>query len=116
MIAVSERSLLVGCNTPYPGWSAFKSAILMIVSIVDEINIIQTIQRYSMKYIDLIPSANPREQVSLIHASVMIGGHTLEKESFSLKIEIAENGIKHIVNIVSSAVAKLRDGSRKEGL
>jgi uncharacterized protein (TIGR04255 family) len=116
LISISDRSLGVGCKLPYPGWAVFKPAILQIVELVGEIDIVENVQRFSMKYIDLIPSNDLREQVSMITASVAIGNHTLEKESFFLRIEIPSNGALHIVSVASGAKAKLADGSVREGL
>lgn len=115
-VFIGDFSVGVGCKIPYPGWASFKEAIIHIVRIVGEIGIIQSVQRSSLKYMDLIPSSDVGEQVSMILGSVVIGDHTLKKENFSLKIEIPENQFIHIVNIISSARAKLQDGSESEGI
>lgn len=116
VISIGDRSLVVGCSTPYPGWSEFKPAILQIINKIKEVGIIQNVNRYSVKYTDIIPSNNLQEQVSLLKTSIVLGDHTLEKENFSLRIEIPEDDILHAVNVMSSAVAKLRDGSKREGI
>jgi len=115
-ISIGDRSLVVSCKMPYPGWEEFKSAILQIVECVMDSGIIQTIHRFSMKYIDLVPASNTREEISLINTSVVIGGHTLKEESFSLRIEVPQDGFSHVVQVVSSATAKLADGSVKSGI
>ena len=116
VISIGDRSLIVGCTTPYPGWSAFKPAILQIIEKINEIGIIQNVYRFSVKYTDIIPSNDIQEQISLVKTSIVLGDHTLEKESFSLRIEIPEDDILHAVNIVSSAIATLADGSKREGI
>lgn len=116
VILIGDRSLAVGCALPYPGWVEFKPAILHIVNLVKEIGIVQTVQRFSMKYIDLIPSGAIEEQISQINLSVIIGDHTLKKETFSLRVEIPRDGILNAVQITSSAVATLPDKSTREGV
>ena len=116
IISIGDRSLIVGCNTPYPGWTAFKQTILQIIEKIKEIGIIQNINRFSVKYTDIIPSNDIQEQISLIKTSIVLGDHTLEKENFSLRIEIPEGDILHAVNIISSAIATLSDGTKREGI
>lgn len=117
VISIGDHNLSIGCKYPYPGWDAFKKAILEIIDVLKGIQFIQTVNRFSMKYIDIIPAKDLQEQVSLINTSIVIGGHTLEKEHFALRIDIPEGEtIIHIVNVTSSAVAKLQDGSTKNGI
>jgi len=115
-ISIGDSSLVIGCKIPYSGWSNFKPAIIEAVSCAMEIGIIQTVQRFSIKYIDLLSASSIRDQISLIRASVVIGKHTLEQENFTLKIEVPMNGFFHIVHIISSANALLADGSKRDGI
>lgn len=116
VILVGDRTLSIACALPYPGWRAFKPAILQVTKEAKALGIIQTIQRCSLKYTDLIPLSNLHEQVAAINASVVVGNHKLEKEVFSLRLEIPRNGHLTAVQIVSSAVASAPDGSTREGL
>lgn len=115
-IAISDRSLVISCKLPYPGWGEFKPAILEVVNAAMECNLIQDVHRFSMKYVDLLPSPNIKEQISLINGSVTIGNHTLQEESFSLRLEVPKGNFFHIVNVISSASATLADGSKKDGI
>ena len=54
VISISDRSLLVGCTIPYLGWVAFKPAILQIIHTIHEIGIIKNVNRFSVKYTDII--------------------------------------------------------------
>lgn len=116
IVSIGDRSLAVSCKMPYPGWKIFKPAILRVISELKEIGIVESVQRFSMKYIDLIPVAGIEEQVSAINGTVELGHHTLKGEVFSLRIELPQDDLLHAVQIVSSATANLPDGSAKEGL
>ena len=116
LISVGDRSLSVSCKMPYPGWGVFKPAILQVVGLLKDIEIIHTVNRFSMKYIDLIPAKNLVDQVKAIRGTVVLGNHTLEQEVFSVRIEMHDEGMLHAVQITSSAVATLRDGSTREGV
>lgn len=116
LISIGDRSLGVACKMPYPGWKTFKPGILEVVTAMKEIGIIQAVDRFSMKYIDLIPANSVAEQVSAIRGTVVLGNHTLKQENFALRIDIPKDGMLHIVQINASATAKLQDGSTLEGV
>ena len=115
-INIGDRSLSLGCKLPYPGWKKFKDAIIQISEILKNITIIQSIERYSIKYVDLLPSTEPSEQISLLNFDVTVGGHKLEKEAFNLRIEIPKQGFINAIQFVSSATVKLSDGTTREGV
>ncbi|HAT50925.1 MAG TPA: hypothetical protein DCS88_11410 [Alphaproteobacteria bacterium] len=115
VISIGDRSLVIGCKFPYPGWDVFKISILRIVEIVKRVKIIQSVQRFSMKYTDILPSGDLSEQISMINMSISIG-ENIEKGNFSLKVEIPDDRFIHLVSVISSAHVKLQDSSKREGI
>ncbi len=115
-ISVSDYSVLISCKYPYSGWKLFKEAITTVICILEESKIVSGVDRYSMKYVDLIPTTDIQQIVSMINFSVSIADHQLEKEQFHLRIEIPRDGLTHAVQVVSSAQAVLHNGTKMEGL
>lgn len=115
-INIGDQSISVGIKLPYPGWSNFKTAIINIVDIIKDSKIINSVDRYSLKCIDLIPSRDIKEQVSFINSSIMIANHKLEKEAFQIRIEIPKDNIINIVQIVSPAKVTLSPNDSREGI
>ena len=115
IISVSDFSMSVSCKYPYPGWSEFKPAAIKIIEILVESNIVKEVERYSMKYIDLIPEKNIQQIVGMFNLEMSIAGHKLEKEQFHLRIDIPKDGFMHTVQVVSLAQAVLNNGAKKEG-
>lgn len=115
-INIGDTSVSISCKKPYPGWNIFKSAIIKVIEALNVNGIIESVDRYSMKYVDLIPSASLEEQVALVDCDVTVAGHKLEKENFQLRIEITRDGFINIVQILSSGFVILEDGTTKEGL
>lgn len=115
-INVGDSSVQINCKNPYPGWIVFKPAILKIIKMLSETGIIESVDRYSMKYIDLIPSSSLQEQVSMVNFDVTIAGHKLEKEHFQLRMDIPTESFVSIVQIASSATVKLNDKTYGVGL
>lgn len=115
-ISIGDFSISVSCKHPYSGWASFKPAIVAVMKALEESNIVNAVERYSMKYVDMIPSSNNQQKVSMINFKVSIAGHELEKEPFQLRIEIPRDGLVHAVQVVSSAQATLHNGNVMEGL
>lgn len=115
-INVGDRSVSVGFKHPYPGWSNFKPAIIKVMDILKGADILKSVERYSLKYIDLLPATDLREQVSFINFDVTLAGHKLENEAFQIRLEIPRNGFLHAVQVVSSATATLHTGESRQGL
>lgn len=116
VLLIGDQNVAVGCKIPYPGWEKFKNTIIGIVKILSEVEIIEDIQRYSMKYIDLIPFSNLKEQVSSVNLHIKLGQHVLEKEVFNLRIEIPQDEFINTVQILSSALVTTDDKTTKQGL
>lgn len=115
-INVGDRSLSVGCKHPYPGWGDFKPAITEVTRILEDANIIKSVERYALKYVDLIPAATVKEQVSSLNFDITLAGHKLTQEVFQLRIEIPQGDFIHAVQVVSSATATLQSGESRKGL
>jgi uncharacterized protein (TIGR04255 family) len=117
IILISDRSISIACKLPYPGWDNFKKAILEILTLLKDLSIIETVQRFSLKYVDIIPSTNVEEQVSLVKLNITLGAYTLEKDNFHLRLSIPKDGLIHIVQIVSSALVTIHEKTENiEGL
>lgn len=115
-ILVGDNSLGVGCYIPYPGWKKFSAVILSIIQYLDEANIVDKIERYALKYTDLIEGTSLGEQISKINLKLNLGEHTLLKESFSIRVEVPQNDLTHIIQIAAPASGQMRDGTPKTGI
>ncbi len=116
VISIGDRNLVVGCKLPYPGWGEFKPSILKIIKLIDTIKIIKSVNRFSMKYIDLIPSESLEERIAMINASITLGEHSLKDKEFFLRTEIPEKDIVHVISITSSGKARLSNGDQEDGV
>ena len=115
-ISVGDRNIVVGCKLPYPRWAIFKSAILEVLSVLGELKSIKSMQRYSIKYVDLIPSKSFSEQAKLIDLDLSIGKFSQKNEKFYVRLDLAADGFAHILNIVAGASVDFETGEHREGL
>jgi uncharacterized protein (TIGR04255 family) len=115
-INIGDFNVSISCKYPYPGWATFKNGIIEIVKILQKSGIVKNVERYSLKYVDLLPVVNGKSNASMLNMSIGIAGHTLKDESFQFRIEILKDELIHAVQLVSSAKAVLHTGLVKDGL
>jgi len=118
VILVGDTSLGIGCKMPYPGWKNFKPHILKLASVVlNESQLIEQIDRYSMKYIGVVDGKDLSEQIGRINIDLKLGDlYVLESEPFSVHVEIPRDSLRHIVTLAATATVSAMDGTKREGL
>lgn len=109
LISIGDRNLIVGCKLPYPKWHQFKKTILDIVRRVAQAGIAGPIERYSLKYVNLIEAASIVEQLAKINLSVRIGEVELGNDHASVQVHRNEGDILHIMSVVTGAQVRLID-------
>ncbi|MBD1399437.1 TIGR04255 family protein [Pelovirga terrestris] len=115
-IMISDNGVAVGCILPYPGWSSFKKTIIELVGHLSSAKIIKEVERYSLKYIDIIPAKSLKDQVSAVNLSLTIGKHKLESEFFQVRVDIPIDDLINIMVINSSASVALSSGEKRNGV
>ncbi len=115
IFSVSDFSASISCKYPYPGWSQFKPAIVKLMGILAKSNIVQEVERYAVKYIDLLPATDMQQLIAMFNLELSIANHKLEKEQFNIRIDIPDDNFIHTIQLVSFAQAILNNGSKKEG-
>lgn len=114
-IMIGDKTISVSCKPPYPGWKTFRGAIRRIIKEVYEANIVQSVERYSIKYVDLIVQPDLRKQVSSLNWGVRLGSHNLSDEIATVRIEIRSDDYMHIVGVQTGAAFELPERGRCEG-
>jgi len=115
IILIGDTTLGLACNIPYPGWANFKERIVRAVGILVESNIVKTVERYSLKYVDVLEAASLAEQIQRVNLDLRVGSHTVAKEAFTVRVEIPDDAFIKVVQIAASATAKTSDGRVRKG-
>jgi uncharacterized protein (TIGR04255 family) len=115
LILTSDQSVALACKSPYPGWSEFKPAIMSMTKILAEADIVQSVERFSLKYTDVVPSELGGPS-SIVDFDLRIGPHEAAGSPFQIRAEISKNGLMHIVLVASSGIARFPDGSSRTGV
>lgn len=108
-VSFGERTMVVGCKLPYPKWPAFKAIILDIVRKVAQVGILGPVERYSVKYVNLIQAPTIADQIAMINMSVRVGNVEAQSNHLSVQVHSKEDDILHIMSVVTGAQAILQD-------
>jgi uncharacterized protein (TIGR04255 family) len=115
-VQIGDRVVSLNCRRPYSGWAQFSRDIKELAEVVQETGLVERLERFSLKYIDLIESEKPMG-LSLLNLELKLGGYHLATEPVQLRTEIRENSLTHIIQIISPAeVLLLGKGGRLEGV
>ncbi len=111
-VQIGEHVLSLSNRRPYLGWKLFSADIRKLISVVRETTLIDKLERFSMKYIDIIELNYPPD-LSCLNIELKLGGHEINTRPVQLRTEIKDDNLVHIVQIVSPAEAVLPKNSRK---
>ena len=114
-ISFGERNLVIGCKLPYPKWPRFKETILDIVGKVARVGIAGPVERYSLKYVNLIQAPTIADQIKKINMAVRVGEVEVKDDHLSVQVHGSEGDTLHIMSVVTGAQAGLADGKQVFG-
>ena len=109
-ISFGDRNLVIACKLPYPKWPAFKEAILGIVEKVAQVGIAGPVERYSVKYVNLIQAPTLAEQIAKINMAVRVGDVEAKDDHLSVQVHRNEGDTLHIMSVVTGAQGAMPDG------
>ena len=111
-LLISDFGVALACKMPYVGWDAFKAKILEVMLLLKSKNVVESLERYSFKYVDLIEGANLRDLISQIAIGIEIGRHPIKSEPFSLRVEMLRDDLLHIVQVIAPVSLMTPSGQR----
>lgn len=115
IIVMGDKSLGVACVVPYPGWAVFRAVILELVTHLVGADIVGTIERFSLKYVDILEMETSVGVAEWLNLSLDVGGYKLKDRPFQLHIEIPRESFAHALLIGAPAKAQTLDGKVREG-
>jgi len=105
-IQIGEHVISLSCRRPYSGWKSFSAEIRTLISVIRNTVLLGRLERFSLKYLDLIESDQPPDLVCL-NVGLKLGGEEIHGRPVQLRTEIRENGLIHVVLIASPAEASI---------
>lgn len=115
ILRIGDRAIVLSIIWPYPGWDAFVADILDLVNKVQQTNLIKSLNRFSLRYINVIASQTDN-QLSLLNTKIEIGGKPVSEKGFQLRFENHSDDFLTIVKIVPDTLATVKDGNEYGGI
>ncbi|BEV06875.1 TIGR04255 family protein [Methylophilus sp. DW102] len=115
-INIGDSVLSISNKYPYQGWSSFKPAIMEIANTLADYDFIQTLNRFSIKYIDIFDKSLIPQNTTALNMNLAIANHSIVNETMQFRVEIPRDGFIHAVQVISSANATLPNGKTFNGL
>lgn len=116
LISIGNSNIVISCKLPYPKWPAFKEAILDILERVERVGIAEKVDRYAVKYVNLIQGEDLSKQLQKIQLKIELGDLTVNQDQLSLQVHRNEEDIVHILSIVTGADGHLQTGEHLYGV
>lgn len=105
-VQVGEHVISLNDRRPYSGWSNFSKDILSLAAVLRHTGLIKTLERFSLKYIDLI-ELDPPADLGCLNLDLKLGEHRISTKPVHVRTEIKEDDLIHIVQVVSPAEVAL---------
>ncbi|MGY6646894.1 MAG: TIGR04255 family protein [Salinarimonas sp.] len=109
LILVGDQNIAVSCKLPYPKWPKFKPYILDVMHRVSKIGMPGEVERYSVKYVNLIEAPTYEEQIGKISMTIKLGHLDVCREHMALNVHRKEEGIVHILSISTGARTNMNE-------
>jgi len=101
-VQIGEHVVSLNCRRPYSGWKTFSKDIRTLMEIVRDTGLIDRLERFSLKYIDLIDLDQP-PSLSCLNLELKMGKYEIDTRPVQLRTEIKEGELMHIIQIISPA-------------
>ncbi|MBF8254726.1 MAG: hypothetical protein HW373_1421 [Deltaproteobacteria bacterium] len=91
-IFIGDHSIVISCKKPYLGWHEFRPLILEVLQHVREAAVTGDIERFSLKYVNLLPGGVPSAQFKMVRYSATLGDLRLTDLSTYTRTEFEKQG------------------------
>ena len=117
VISVGDHNVVISCKLPYPGWPKFKAKILEIVNLIADVGVAGKVERFSIKYVNLIEAPSLAEQSAKINLTLHIGAlKQVDNSHINMQVRYVDGDACHILTVITGANARMPDGREAFGV
>lgn len=114
-ILIGDNVLLLAVNSRYPGWETFKKHICTLMDIVKKHDLISIVERFSLKYVDIIEYPSTEDIGEHLNMSVSLGDENYLGPYLNLRSEKQEGDAVIIIQLAGQARAEGPEIKTREG-
>lgn len=108
-IAVGDRSIQLSCLGAYPGWQVFKKSIQRVMTCAMTSGIVNSVERFSLKYSDLLTNVGV-DNYGGLDLELAIGGREFPASPIQIRTEFVDDSVIHIIQCIIKATATVNRG------
>lgn len=101
-IQVGPRAITLNCRRPYAGWGKFRPEIMKLAGGVRKTGLIAAVERFSLKYVDLIPAAAP-DYLAPLRGDFRVGAYNLGLSPLQVQSQLADGNFIHVITLLAPA-------------
>ncbi len=101
-IQVGPRAITLNCRRPYTGWRNYRPEILKLVEVVRKTGLIAMVERFSLKYVDLIPAAAPN-YLAPLRGNLILGGYNLGISPVQVQSQLPDGNFINVITLLAPA-------------
>lgn len=113
-ILLGDHVFSVAAKLPYPGWAKFSEAILIAFEVVLRAQMITSVNRCSIKYVDVLDGI-PLEASACFNFDLALGGRSPKGRPFHVRMEHVEDDLLHAIQVGAAAQITLTSGATLSG-
>jgi len=115
-VQIAENAVSVSYRRPYPGWDVFYQSIREVTEILRQTKFINRINRFSLKYTNLMVVTSPPD-LNCLNVKLGIDGfENAGRLPLQLRTEIRQDNLVHVIQIGSPAKVTLPGQPTEEGI
>lgn len=112
---VGDNSFSISSLMPYKGWQHFKTEILESIEILKSASLVDAVERFSLKYIDLIEYGGPHKS-EMLNVALQIGERDFTASNYQVHTELPHKDMTALIQIISSAKVQAPDAPDRHGI
>ena len=114
-LLIGEHVFAISCPKPYVGWSEFYPAIIKLTGLLEKTNLISEVERFSIRYVNLIPSKEAESSPEKLRTNLTLGSYNLGEKVTQLRTEIIERDFLNVIQVASNTTIELVTGEKLQG-
>ena len=106
LVMIGERSITVANPAPYLGWAGFKPLIVEVFTSLLESKLALQIERYSLKYVNVLKANETPNSLSALNLSINIGQLKLNKMTTTVRTETLTDEMVTIITLTGGVTVQ----------
>jgi uncharacterized protein (TIGR04255 family) len=108
-VTVGTRNVVIGPRLPYRGWGDFRENALKVFQLLLANPFVEAVERYSTKYVNLVPAQQLAEQHNVLDWDIRIGPHRIVGQGTQLRTELRNAQYITIIQLSTGIAIEMVD-------